>query len=94
MKNTLNFEIEDIFNDIDFTSSNFEIIDNIIIKLNKRYDIDGVENNILKEYFTSIFKIIKLLKDFDKYYKNEMFIIPIELEADKILELINLHSHP
>ena len=94
LKNTLNFEIEDIFNDIDFTSSNFEIIDNIIIKLNKRYDIDGVENNILKEYFTSIFKIIKLLKDFDKYYKNEMFIIPIELEADKILELINLHSHP
>ncbi len=54
--------LEDIFNDIDFTSSNFEIIDNIIIKLNKRYDIDGVENNILKEYFTSIFKIIKLLK--------------------------------
>ncbi len=93
LKNTLNFEIEDIFNDIDFTSSNFEIIDNIIIKLNKRYDIDGVENNILKEYFTSIFKIIKLLKDFDKYYKNEMFIIPIELEADKILELINLHKN-
>lgn len=101
LKNTVDFKIEDFFNDIDFTSSKFYIIDSIIDKLNKKYFIDGVENNIIEEYFKSIFRIIELLKDFDKYYKkdfdkyykNEMFIIPINLETDKILELIDLHKN-
>ncbi|MPL68410.1 hypothetical protein SDC9_14131 [bioreactor metagenome] len=93
LKNTVDFKIEDFFNGIDFTSSTLDIIDSIIAKLNKKYFIDGVENNIIEEYFKSIFRIIELLKDFDKYYKNEMFIIPIDLETDKILELIDLHKN-
>ncbi|MGJ0322741.1 AAA family ATPase [Aliarcobacter cryaerophilus] len=93
LKNTVDFKIEDFFNDIDFTSSKFEIIDKIIFKLNKKYIVDGVENNILEEYFESILKIINLFQKFTAYYKNEEFFIPIDLESDKILQLVDLHKN-
>ena len=93
LKNTLDFKIEDFFNDIDFASSKFEIIDKIIFKLNKQYIVDGVENNILEEYFESILKIINLFQKFTAYYKNEEFFIPIDLESDKILQLVDLHKN-
>ena len=93
LKNTLDFKIEDFFDDIDFTSPKIEIIDNIINKLNKQYIVDEVENNIINEYFKSIFKIIDLLKEFTTYYKNEMFLIPIDLNTDKILQLVGLHKN-
>jgi len=71
---------------------NYKAIDAFIDFFDKDFEIDGAIYSIPKKYFNDVKKLINYLEKFEKYYKDNYFLILINNNLENILKIIELHQ--